>query len=365
MGFIRILRWRIGGAMHRFSGRAQPAAIGSFQRAAVFLFGLGTDHAAVVLDQFPQREARALEDEVSQFSGVDEDLAREVWDEFLTGLSVAELPSYVSRSEPEEVARAFVRSNPEEVARRVRLLWLDSEEKFVPSETDDDDAFLELGYEQLEPAQKAAVFMMWLPPELSAMVLQKFSPALVHQITSTLVELPFVLPCAREVVLSDFMEGVTLGIPGLSLGDVGLPVVVEAFVRSDPAAVAKRLETMWLSQSSVVVPSPPSVQPAEGAFSPLEKCAIFLQSLSLPLAYRLLAEMDEDEVSMLLEAVDKLEGVGPDTRKEVLQELMMASRPGGSAEPQPVHVLGKAMGSMIRKRPGVVVRQIRKHWLGA
>jgi FliG N-terminal domain len=364
MGFIKILRWRIGGALHRLGRRPQPIDIGSFQRAAVFIFGLGREHAALVLEELAPEESRPLVAEVNLFSEVDERLSREVWDEFLDGLPVDELPDYVSRREPDELVRAFVRSDPQSVAQRLRYLWLDEDDLLAERGDDDDDA-LELGYDDLEPAQKAGVFMMWLPPELSAMVLQKFSPNQVHLVTSILVELPFVIPKARELVLTEFMEGVTLGIPGLSIEDVGLPVVVEAFVRSDPDAVSKRLEAMWLSGSTVVVPAAPVEQPPENTLTSLEKCAVFFQSLSLPLAYHLLAEMEPEEVEPLLETIDNLRGIDADTRKQVLQELMLASKPGLRDEPQPIHILGKAMGQMIRRRPSVVLRQIRKHWFGA
>ena len=152
--------------------------------------------------------------------------------EFLEDFEVEHLPSYVDRDDFLDVARALVRNNPFSVVDRVRRLWFDYdlEPGFVEIS---DDQIVELTFEDLEPAQKAAVFMMWLPPELSAMVLQRFPPNLVHVVTGILVELPFVLPKAREEVLAEFMDGVSMGIPGLSIGDVGLPVVVEAYVRSD------------------------------------------------------------------------------------------------------------------------------------
>lgn len=369
MGFIKILRWRIGGALNRLSSQPQPQDIGSLQRAAVFLIGLGEEHATLLAARLPDQERRLLAVEVNQFVDVDEELAEEVWSEFLHGLSLESLPGYVRRDELDEVTRAIVRANPQGAADRMLSLWFgDEPEQEVAGEDSGDDAFLEIGYEALEPAHKAAVFMMWLPPELSQMIFERFSPNIVHRITSIIVELPFVVPEARELVLADFMKGVTLGIPGLAIDDVGLPIVVEAFVRSNPEEVAKRLEKMWLSQSAVVVPAAPVEEsslakphPTAG-MADLEKCAVFFQSLSLPLAYKLLALMEESEVERVLEQVDALKGVDSETRKAVLQELMLASKPGLKEEPQPIHVLGKAMGSMIRRRPQIVLAQLRKHW---
>ena len=365
MGFIKILRWRVGGALNQFTSQPQPADIGSLQRAAVFLIGLGREHASLVFDEFTREESEVISREVNRFQDVDPELTRDVFAEFLEDFEVEHLPSYVDREDFLDVARALARNNPFSIVDRVRRLWFDYdlEPGFVELS---DDQIVELSFEDLEPAQKAAVFMMWLPPELSAMVLQRFPPNLVHTVTGILVELPFVVPKAREEVLAEFMDGVSMGIPGLSVGDVGLPVVVEAYVRSDPDGVAKRLESKWLSSSTVVIPRPLMEDAPVAELTPLEKCAVFFQSLSLPLAYRLLSEMDpETEVGPLLETMEKMEGVDSDTRKLVLQELMLATKPELREKPQPIHILGKAMGNMIRRKPTVVVTQIRKHWLAS
>lgn len=354
MGFIKILRWRVGGSPPRLS-RHQYIESGSLHRAAVFLVILGQEHASLLFDKFAPEEARVLKSEVHGVSEADRSMVADVLDEYLEGLSTDHLPSYVSRDELPDVARAFVRSNPDEVANRIRELWL--EDEFVEEQADD-ETLLELDFDALEPAQKAAVFMMWLPPELSAMVLHKFPSSLVHLVTGILVELPFVKPEARERVLSEFMEGVSLGIPGLTVDDVGLPVVVETFVRSDAEGVAKRLEDKWLSDRATMVSSAPKLSPT-ASLTGLEKAAVFFQSLSLPLSYKLLSCMEESEVNSLLETIDKLGGVDAKTRKSVLQDLMSHDQ----TVSQPIHVLGKAMGQMIRRKPEVVVHKIRKHWL--
>lgn len=365
MGFIKIIRWRVGGgALNRVNQQSQSFEIGPLQRAAIFLIVLGREHGLLVFDEFSKDEAKLMSREINRFNEVKVELAHDVLAEFLQGREIDKLPSYVSRDEPDEIARALVRANAKAVADHLKFLWL-TPGKWEYGEPGEDDALLELEYEDLEPAQRAAVFMMWLPPELSSMVLAKFSPNLVHRVTGILVELPFVTPQAKEAVLGEFMEGLSLGIPGLSVGDVGVPIVVEAFVRSDPEAVASRLESLWLSQSSVVVPAAPVEEPPETVLTSMEKAAIFLQSLSLPLAYKLLQLMETAEVDSLLEAVDQLSGVDSETRKNVLQELMLASKPELQDQPQPIHILGKAMGQMIRRRPEVVVNQVRKQWLSS
>jgi flagellar motor switch protein FliG len=357
MGFIKILRWRVGGSSPR-SSRRQSIEADSLHRAAVFLVILGQEHASLLFDKFTPEESRILKSEVHSVSEADRSLVEEVLQEYLDGLSTDHLPQYVSREELPDVARAFVRSDPSSVVDRMRALWLDED---LSEESTDEETLLELEFSALEPAQKAAVFMMWLPPELSAMVLHKFPSNLVHLVTGILVELPFVKPEAKEEVLSEFMEGVSLGIPGLSVGDVGLPVVVETFVRSDPEGVAKRLEEKWLAnQATVVSPTLKSAPPTQD-LNGLEKAAVFFQSLSLPLSHRLLACMEENEVTSLLETIDRLGGVDAKTRKIVLQDLMSQGKAG--SESQPIHVLGKAMGQMIRRKPEVVVQKIRKHWL--
>ena len=182
MGFIKILRWRVGGALNQFSSQPQPADIGFLQRAAVFLIGLGREHASLVFDEFSREESELLSREVNRFQDVDPELTRDVFDEFLEDFEVEHLPSYVDRDDFLDVARALVRNNPFSVVDRVRRLWFDYdlEPGFVEIS---DDQIVELTFEDLEPAQKAAVFMMWLPPELSAMVLQRFPPNLVHVVT--------------------------------------------------------------------------------------------------------------------------------------------------------------------------------------
>lgn len=380
MGFIKILRWRVGGTLNQLnrhsvgrkgSCRRQPSPepefldVGALQTASVFLIGLGREHAELLFAEFTREESEVLSREINMIEEVDRATAIEICEQFLDDQELDNLPSYVNRDEPFEVARALVRGNPGAVVDRVRELWLimHAEPQFVELT---DDQIEELEYEDLEPAQKAAVFMMWLPPELSAMVLQRFTPNQVHLVTGILVELPFVLPKAREQVLSEFMDGVGMGIPGLSIDDVGLPVVVEAYVRSDPETVAKRLEAKWLSKSAVVVPEPPEVEEPELELDSWQKCGVFLQSLSLPLAYMLLQEMDaETEVARLMEVVENLGGVDSETRKLVLQELMLAANPELRDKPQPIHVLGKAMGNMIRRKPTTVVAKIRKHWLAS
>ena len=360
MGFIKILRWRIGGALSKLAGRSSGFEIVALQRAALFMDALGEEHASLLFAEMTPEEVRGLRAEIDRLTGLEDVSGQEVLQEFLEGLATNNLPSYVSRDDAEELARAFTRSSPGAVVDRLRYLWLQDEESLLPRDGDD-ESDLELEFGDLEPAQKAAVFMMWLPPELSAMVLQKFSPQLVHVVTGILVELPFVVPRARELVLAEFMEGVSLGIPGLSVDDVGLPVVVEAFVRSNPEMVAKRLEKKWLGNSAVVVPGQGG-EKSPVTLSPLEKAAVFFQSLSLPLSYRLLAHMEESEIESLMETIETLGGVDSETRKAVLQELMLASK-GPQMEPQPIHILGPAMGRMIRRRPEVVVNHIRKQWL--
>lgn len=360
MGFIKILRWRIGGALSKLARRSPSLEVGALQRAALFVNALGEEHAALLFAEMTPEEVRGLRAEIDCLTGLEDVSGQDVLQEFLEGLATTNLPSYVSRDDNEELARAFTRSSPGAVVDRLRFLWLQDDEGLL-SRNGEDDSDLELEFGDLEPAQKASVFMMWLPPELSAQVLQKLPPNLVHVVTSISVELPFVVPKARELVLAEFMEGVSLGIPGLSVDDVGLPVVVEAFVRSDPEMVVKRLEKKWLSNSKVVVPGLQGEEPL-AALSPLEKAAVFFQSLSLPLSYRLLAHMEESEIESLMETIDSLGGVDSETRKAVLQELMLASK-GPQMEPQPIHILGPAMGRMIRRRPEVVVNQIRKQWL--
>lgn len=361
MGFIKILRWRVGSRPPRRSRRARGIETDSLHRAAVFLAVLGEEHTTLLFEKFEDEETRLLQSEVNSVSEADRSMVSDVLHEFLEGLSTDHLPQYVSRDDLQDVARAFVRSQPEDVVDRMRELWLQDE---FEEQSFDEDSLLELDFEALEPAQKAAVFMMWLPPELSAMVLAEFPSNLVHLVTGILVELPFVKPEARERVLAEFMEDVSLGIPGLSVDDVGLPVVVETFVRSDPRTVAKRLESMWLREQAIVsAPTAEKVKVSPIAeLSSLEKAAVFLQSLSLPLSYKLLSIMEENEVELLLETVEKLGGVEADIRKAVLQELMLVTR-GAEAEAQPIHILGKAMGQMIRRKPEAVVNRLRQHWL--
>lgn len=365
MGFIKILRWRLGGALSRLHRPSHPIEIGPLQRAAVFLVVMGREHAGMVLSELGADEARTLTQEINSIAslGIDDDLLREVMEEFLDGFSSEPLPSYVALEELDEVARARLRADPARAAERVRALWLaDSFAEFEDDE-DDDDA-LEIGYEQLNSLQKAAVFMMWLPPELTAMVFEKFTPRQIHAVTAVIVELPFVVPEARELILADFMEGVSLGIPGLTIEDVGLPVVVEAFVRSNPGAVARRLETKWLNSPQKEAGPRAFKDKEKLRLTDLQRCAVFFQSLSLPLAYRLLRKMEENEVETVLSAVEELSPVESEARKSVLEELMSsASGHLSGAESESVQVWVKAMGQMIRKRPDVVVNQIRKLWL--
>lgn len=361
MGFIKILRWRVGSRPSRLSRRPRGIESDFLHRAAVFLVVLGQEHATLLFEKFTDEETRLLQSEVHGVSEADRSMVSDVLREYLEGLSTDHLPQYVSRDDLPDVARAFARAQPEDVVERMRELWLQDE---LDEHSIDEDSLLELDYDELEPAQKAAVFMMWLPPELSAMVLAEFPPNLVHLVTGILVELPFVKPEARERVLAEFMEGVSLGIPGLSVEDVGLPVVVETFVRSDPRGVSKRLESMWLREQAVVS-SPATVKVKVSPIaemSSLEKAAVFFQSLSLPLSYKLLSKMEETEVELLLETIEKLGGVEADIRKAVLQELMLATKEA-DAEAQPIHILGKAMGQMIRRKPEAVVNRIRQHWL--
>ncbi|MFA5507304.1 MAG: hypothetical protein WC314_07470 [Vulcanimicrobiota bacterium] len=361
MSFIKILRWRVGSRAPRVSRRLRGVESDSLHRAAVFLAVLGQEHADLLFEHFLADEHRLLKFEVQRVSEADRALVPEVLEEYLQGLTTDHLPPYVARDELPDVARAFVRAEPQKVAERMRELWLETE---LEEGSLDDEPLLELDFEALESAQKAAVFMMWLPPELSAMVLAEFPPGLVHLVTGILVDLPFVLPEARELVLAEFMEGVSLGIPGLTVDDVGLPVVVETFVRSDPQGVARRLQGLWLTEQAVVsVSSHARTAPSE-VLSNLEKAAVFFQSLSLPLAFRLLTRMDEAEVDPLLETIERLGNVDTELRKAVLQELMAATD-GRDAGQQPIHVLGKAMGYMIRRKPEAVVNRIRSHWLGS
>jgi flagellar motor switch protein FliG len=357
MGFIKILRWHVGGSPPRLS-RRQNIESDSLHRAAVFLVVLGKEHATLLFDKFTPEESRALQDEVHSVSEADRSVVADVLHEYLDGLSTDNLPPYVSRDDLPDVARSFVRADPDAVVERVRGLWVHEEVR--EEEGVEEEPLLELDFDALEPAQKATVFMMWLPPELSAMVLDKFPSSLVHLVTGIVVELPFVKPEARERVLSEFMDGVSLGIPGLTVEDVGLPVVVETFVRSDPEAVAKRLEERWLADRPTVASPTPKASPS-AKLSGIEKAAVFFTSLSLPLSYKLLACMEENEVESLLKTVDKLPAVDAHTRKSVLQNLM--SKDGSEGESQPVHILGKAMGQMIRRKPEVVVNKIRKQWL--
>ena len=358
MGFIKILRWRIGGALSRLGKPAHPIEIGPLQRAAVFVIVMGREHAALLFEEFSPEESRLLTTEVNEFTEIDKDLVREVLQEFLDGFTGDELPNYVPLSELDEVARAHVRSESARAVERIRFLWLKEQEQ----EEDEDESFLEIGYEALGSLQKAAVFVMWLPPELSSMVFAHFNTNQVHALSSVIVELPFVIPEAREIVLSDFMEGVTLGIPGLSVEDVGLPVVVEAFVRSNPERVARRLERLWL-KADTPLPVHGEAKPKDPLenLAPQQRCAIFFQSLSLPLGYRLLSAMEPEEVEGILATIEELGGVSPELRKTVLEELMTGSQ--GSAEFQSAGVLGKAVASMIRKRPEVVAAKVRKQWL--
>lgn len=362
MGFIKILRWRLGGALSRLHRPMHPIEIGSLQRAAVFLAVMGREHASMLFDYFSVEEARSLSAQMNEFSqySIDDDLLREVLEEFLDGYSAEPLPSYVALQELDEVARARVRAHPERAADRIRGLWMADEF----DEEEDEDEYLEIGYDALDSVQKAAVFMMWLPPELSAMVFGEMPPRQIHNLTAAIIELPFVVPEAREVVLADFMEGVSLGIPGLTIGDVGLPIVVEAFVRSSPDSVARRLEDMWLEQMPHKKVEP-AVSPA-ARLTPVEKCAVFFQSLSLPLAHKLLSAMEENEVETVLSTVEDLNTVDTEVRKAVLEELMSSTRGQMHTEAdEPVQVWVKVMGQMIRKRPEVVVNQIRKFWLDA
>lgn len=361
MSFIKILRWRVGSRAPRVSRRLRGVESDSLHRAAVFLAVLGQEHADLLFEHFLADEHRLLKFEVQRVSEADRALVPEVLEEYLQGLTTDHLPPYVARDELPDVARAFVRAEPQKVAERMRELWLETE---LEEGSFDDEPLLELDFEALEPAQKAAVFMMWLPPELSAMVLAEFPPGLVHLVTGILVDLPFVLPQARELVLAEFMEGVSLGIPGLTVDDVGLPVVVETFVRSDPQGVARRLQGLWLTEQAVVSVSSHARTTPSDELSSLEKAAIFFQSLSLPLAFRLLTRMDEAEVDPLLETIERLGNVDAELRKAVLQELMAATD-GKDAGQQPIHVLGKAMGYMIRRKPEAVVNRIRSHWLGS
>ena len=59
MGFIKILRWRVGGSPPRLS-RHQYIESGSLHRAAVFLVILGQEHASLLFDKFAPEEARVL-----------------------------------------------------------------------------------------------------------------------------------------------------------------------------------------------------------------------------------------------------------------------------------------------------------------
>lgn len=366
MGFIKILRWRLGGALNRLHRPSHPIEIGPLQRAAVFLVVVGREHAEMVLEELESHEVRTLTQEMNSIStfGIDDDLLREVLEEFLDGYSSEPLPSYVALAELDEVARARLRECPVRAAERVRVLWLEDDFEEFDEDDEDDDDDLEVGYPELGPLQKAAVFMMWLPPELSSMVFEKFSPRRIHALTTVIVELPFVVPEARELVLADFMEGVSLGIPGLTIEDVGLPVVVEAFVRSDPEAVARRIETKWLNSTSNVSQVRSLTEQGREGFSRLQRCAVFFQSLSLPLAYRLLRELEESETERLLNSIDGLGSVEPEFRKSVLKELMSSTRRVSlDTEGDPIQVWVKAMGRMIRKRPDAVANQIRRLWL--
>lgn len=359
MGFIKILRWRVG-ALKRPRRRSRGVESDTLNRAAIFLIALGEEHAALLLERFEKYIGTALGTHAQSFGDPDPAEAFDVLEEFLSGISVDHLPSYVSRDELDDVARALVRANPDEVVQRVHQLWIG---ELTPiSVPDDDNRILELDYEALEPGQKAAVFMMWLPPELSAMVLHKFPSNLVHVVTGILVELPFVGPEAREKVLAEFMEGVSLGIPGLAVDDLGLAVVVEAFVRSDPDGVAKRLEEKWLSGTLVGAAPKAKPSPTEGLTN-WDKAAVFFSSLSLPLSWRLLNCMESSEVETLMQSIDALGGVDSGLRKAVLQELMRVSE-SGDTDSQPIHILSKAMSQMIRRKPEVVVGRLRKHWLG-
>lgn len=362
MGFIKILRWRTGGSGPRLQGGSKPQKVEDIQRAAVLLHILGEDHAKVLLAALTPVEKHRLIKEANRIQQFSEALGQEVLEQFLEGSQEEELPSYVTPDDLEGMARSLVRSKTEFMAERVRELWLDEIKKagFVPL---DEEALTELAYEDLGPSQKAAVFMMWLPPELSAMVLQCFPSRLVHLVTGILVDLPFVSPEAKEKVLAEFMEGVSLGIPGLSVGDVGLPVVVEAYVRSDPNSVAQRLETLWLPESEVVVPEPPPEIAPKDSLSPMEKTAAFFQSLSLPLAYKLLGEFTEVEVRKILSTIEQLDGVDVENRKRILEELMIACDPSLERGGQPVQVLGKAMACMIREDSSQVAHKIREHWM--
>ena len=127
MGFIKILRWRVGSRPPRLSRRSRGIESDSLHRAAIFLVVLGQEHATLLFEKFSDEETRLLQSEVHGVSEADRSLVSDVLHEYLEGLSAEHLPQYVSRDDLPDVARAFVRSQPEEVVERMRDLWLQEE----------------------------------------------------------------------------------------------------------------------------------------------------------------------------------------------------------------------------------------------
>ena len=78
MGFIKILRWRIGGALSRLARPSHPIEIGALQRAAVFVIVMGREHASILFEEFSAEESRRLTHEINEFTEIDKDLVREV-----------------------------------------------------------------------------------------------------------------------------------------------------------------------------------------------------------------------------------------------------------------------------------------------
>ena len=340
------------------------------QKAAVLFMSLPPEMSARLFSELGPEEVQALVLEITRLPRIPMEVRVSVIDEFL---NFSDLDSSVlsrnshqlssSSSEagwllplgdlwswPAQALLNFVCSSPEGAADKLRSLWLQNK--------DEDDCWwqegaesLALEFKELESIQKASVFLKALPSDLSASISERLPPNLLHLMTRVAFELPAVEPSAHGLILAEFMDGVNLGIPGFSGVDLGRPVVVEAFLRSDPDRAVQRFKQTWLSDHKLGVQGS-----THASLSSLGKAAVFFQSISLPCAHRLWARMEEFEIGQVMKAIERLDRVSPATRQEVLSELLGALE---ESQAEPILFLAR----LIRCRPDLLVEQLRKLWL--
>jgi flagellar motor switch protein FliG len=86
----------------------------------------------------------------------------------------------------------------------------------------------------------AAVLLMSLTPETSALLFSKLGPVTVQKICSQITQLPFVTAQRRSQVIRHFLE-----IEGHDISAEGLQTALEALVSQNPSRSAERLVEVW------------------------------------------------------------------------------------------------------------------------